>query len=78
MHILTKPIFISAENHWKKIAMELPRDSDWHDYVQAFNTILHFSGFNITVQEIVKEEIICKYEEENSIRINESLISNNQ
>jgi len=58
------PLIISSTHHWKTITMELPRDSNWDDYIDAFNTLLKFNTFNSTVQEIVYEEVAQKVYDE--------------
>lgn len=72
-----KPNILSYESDWKKLTLELPRDATWDDIIEAFNLILSFKTFQCTVQDMVKEEIIYNYEEENSKRINDGLLTNN-
>ena len=55
------PTILTCESDWKKITLEIPRDSHWDDFIDAFNTILSFKTFAHTRKDIVSEEIIYNY-----------------
>lgn len=73
---MNTPKILTCEAHGSKLILELPRDADWDDMINAFNTILLFQTFQSTVQEMVEDEVIYNYEEKNREVLLSNVINN--
>lgn len=55
---------LTLKANWKTLSLELPRDNSGDERIDTFNVLLKFLTFNMTVQEIVEEEVLFTHRED--------------
>lgn len=51
----TKPITITVENNDRSISLQVPRDSDLHEWVDTFNVILKWMTFWMDISTLIED-----------------------